>query len=110
MSKTQYSISKINYYMDLENEALSSYDDKKSVLHRGWERAFNKDWINHMKRYVDYGVIDDDFYTKEECVLIAVERYRDWVKRGGGVEWFLKTNDSESDPSYQSDGSIHDSD
>ena len=43
-----------------------------------------------MKKYVDYGVIDDDFYTKEECVLIAVERYRDWVKSGRGDEWFMK--------------------
>ena len=63
-----------NYYMDIENEA---FDQWPKLIIKGKKRILNKEWMNHMKKYLDNNDIDN-----------SIEKYKDWVLNGGGDEWF----------------------
>ena len=66
---------KDNYYMDMENSALDKWP---KLIIKGKMRILNKEWLEHIKKYIDYG-----------CGLdIAMEEYIEWVLQGGGDEWF----------------------
>ena len=65
-----------NYLMDMENEALCKWEGK---IPKKLERITNKKWLKHIEKYVDRGLGLD----------VAMEKYKNWVKLGGGDEWFI---------------------
>ena len=69
------------YLMDMENYALSKWDCQKCPFPTGVGRCENQKWMEHISLYIDYG----GGKSKEE----ALQEYKDWVKNGGGDEWFL---------------------
>tara|TARA_Y100000310_G_C20669641_1_gene809517 strand:+ start:2009 stop:2272 length:264 start_codon:yes stop_codon:yes gene_type:complete len=74
-----------DYMMDMENEALESWS--REII-TGRKRAFNKEWVNHIGRYLDLCGNIHRFYTEDEWKLIRIHEYRLWVLQGGGDEWF----------------------
>ena len=65
-----------NYLMDMENEALCKWGGK---IPKKLERITNKKWLKHIEKYVDRCLGLD----------VAMEKYKNWVKLGGGDEWFI---------------------
>ena len=100
--------------MDMENEALSTWYEKSGRgIITGKARSSDKEWVEHIKKYVDFGVKigeamralnlswskieweekrEKSALIEEEAKRIAVKEYIEWVGRGGGDEWFQEPN------------------
>ena len=78
---------KDSYLMSMENEALEHWNDK---IIKGVKRSENKKWLNHVRKYIDYGWSMDVNITDEEAKDKAMDEYILWVKAGNGDEWFLE--------------------
>ena len=72
--------------MDMENEALEKW---KYHISKGVKRSENKEWLNHVRKYIDYGWSMDVNITDEEAKDKAMDEYILWGKTGNGDEWFL---------------------
>ena len=83
----KYTTQQTSYYCDIEEKALHKW---KGEFPTGWERVFNRKWVNHIAKFIDYGVHEDGYYTEEEAKLIAIDHYRTWVKAGNGCEYLTK--------------------
>ena len=75
--------------MDMENDALRNWDNTDTVTGIGKKRLDNKNWIAHIRNYIDYGIkLGVVNYDEDKAKDMAVEEYIIWVKNGGGDEWF----------------------
>ena len=101
---------KDSYMMDMENEALATWYAKSGRgIITGKARCSDKEWIEHIKQYIDFGVklgearralnipwskmeweekLEKNALIEEEAKRIAVKEYVEWVRQGGGDEWF----------------------
>ena len=76
--------------MDLENSLLESsnaFGDARPSFNistlKGVKRLKNKKWMQEIQKHMDYNVYPDDLYDK-------MLRYIQWVRAGGGDEWFVE--------------------
>lgn len=72
-----------NYLMDLENFILDKVDSAWDFIQMKKARADNNEWISLIRKYLDKGV-----YETQEEQDEFVQRYKIWVKNGGGDDWF----------------------
>jgi len=83
MTKIEFSASKDNYFMDVENEVLHKWDNQLYPMSEylvGTKRLTCEPWIDLIKRHLEDGYCD---------------LYKIWVEQGGGDEWFVDDVDDD---------------
>jgi hypothetical protein len=76
MTKIEFSVTKDNYFMDVENEALHAWDNLRYPRRDylvGQKRLYCEPWLELIRRHLEDGYFD---------------QYLVWVSQGGGDEWF----------------------
>ena len=72
------------YLMDMENQALNDWKDE---IPKNRERIYNKEWLKHIEKYVD----------KHNGIEYAMNLYINWVKAGGGDDWFVDSDEEQEE-------------